>query len=251
MKIRSTTLALLVVGILFGGILLTTLMGWWVTETSRVPVTFDEGSAAGAYNPEDIRGSYSFGDISSLFDIPLDRLAAAFMLPEDIEPEYFLNKDLEEMFLGRVPEEQEIGNASVQLFTAFYNDLPYSLTEDVYLPPSAVEVLRTDVSLSDEQLIYLEAHTATLSDSSLPEDTGESTVTPPEEHDTDEAVVKGSTSFQDVLDWGVSQEVIEEIIGAPMPSPLILVKDYCLENGLSFGEIKALLQEEIDLALGL
>jgi hypothetical protein len=50
------------------------------------------------------------------------------------------------------------------------------------------------------------------------------------------------------LDWGVSQEVIEQIMGMPMPNPLTKVKDYCAEKGLDFETIKAALQIEVDKA---
>ena len=50
----------------------------------------------------------------------------------------------------------------------------------------------------------------------------------------------------EVLDWGVSQEMIESIIGAPLPNRLIKVKDYCTEKGLAFETIKTALQVEID-----
>ena len=39
---------------------------------------------------------------------------------------------------------------------------------------------------------------------------------------------------------------IEAIIGAEMPHCLTNVKDYCTEQGLSFGSIKTSLQAEVD-----
>jgi hypothetical protein len=46
----------------------------------------------------------------------------------------------------------------------------------------------------------------------------------------------------------VSQEVIEQVLGMPMPaSPGIKVKDFCSENDLSFETIKPALQAEVDL----
>ena len=63
---------------------------------------------------------------------------------------------------------------------------------------------------------------------------------------TEDRTLKGKTSFQEVLDWGVPQETIESILGSPMPNPLTKVKDHCLELGLSFEEIKPVIQGEID-----
>ncbi len=56
------------------------------------------------------------------------------------------------------------------------------------------------------------------------------------------------TTFQEVLDWGVSQSVIEQILGTPMPNPLTTIKDFCTAQGLSFETVKAQLQAEVDKA---
>ncbi|MDF2952722.1 MAG: hypothetical protein K0S18_2305 [Anaerocolumna sp.] len=59
-----------------------------------------------------------------------------------------------------------------------------------------------------------------------------------DEEAEDEALVKGSTTFQQVLDSGISKEQIETIIGGNLPPTNQTVKDYCLASGLSFSEIK-------------
>jgi hypothetical protein len=59
-------------------------------------------------------------------------------------------------------------------------------------------------------------------------------------------VVKGKTIFGDLIRWGVPQDVIEEIIGGPMPDPAMKVKDYATANGLLFETIKTQLQAEVD-----
>ena len=71
MRITPRWMAVLVVSILFGGILLSIALGEWTTKSTKEPLKFSEGDYAGEYNPADIRGSYTFGDISELFDIPL------------------------------------------------------------------------------------------------------------------------------------------------------------------------------------
>ncbi len=62
----------------------------------------------------------------------------------------------------------------------------------------------------------------------------------------DAMLVAGKTAFADLLDWGVPVEQIEAIIGGEIPTRLMLVYDYCAENGRSFGGIKAALQAEVD-----
>lgn len=146
MKITSKIMALTIFVVLFGGIAFTTWMGWWATETNKEPVKFTEGEAAGQYNPADIRGSYTFGEVSTLFEIPLADLQSAFHLGDD--PASVALKDLETLY-GDL--NVEIGTASVRLFSAYYRGLPYEPSEETYLFAEAVEILKSKASLSDAQ----------------------------------------------------------------------------------------------------
>jgi len=49
-----------------------------------------------------------------------------------------------------------------------------------------------------------------------------------------------------LLDWGVSQAAIEEIIGGPLPDPAMKVKDYATAQGLDFETLKLALQAAVD-----
>ncbi len=253
MNLTSKPLAAIIFVVFFGGIALTTATGWWQTTSSKEAATYTEGEFAGQSNPADIRGSYTFGDVEKNFGIPSTILAQAFLI-ESNDPATFAVKGLEEMY---ATSEFEIGTASVRLFVAFYNGLPIDLSTDMYLPENAAALLK-ERKLTPEQLTYLEAHTipnpAAASDSSevVPAQGAESA---PEAEPTQSAamseastekLVKGKTSFQEILDWGVSQAVIEQVMGAPMPNPLTKVKDYCAEKGLDFETIKPALQAEVD-----
>ncbi len=70
-------------------------------------------------------------------------------------PPHFRSKSLEEIYAD---SEFEIGTASVRLFVAFYNGLPFDLSTDIYLPEEAAGLLK-ERNLTPEQLTYLEAHT--------------------------------------------------------------------------------------------
>ncbi len=48
-----------------------------------------------------------------------------------------------------------------------------------------------------------------------------------------------------MLDAGVSEERITEILGMEMPNSALTIKDFCLENGLEFSAIKGALEAEI------
>ena len=239
MTLTSKPLAAIVLVVLFGGILFSSAMGWWQTESTKEAATFTEGEFAGFPNPADIRGSYTFGDVENNFGVPAKTLAQAFGVTTD-DPATFGVKDLETIYAD---QEYEIGTASVRFFVALYTGLPYEIVDDTYLPKRAVEMLKSHANLTADQIAYLDAHAVILEDMPAP-----ATVT--EEHSetesTEDRTIKGKTTFQEVLDWGVSQDAIESILGGPMPNPLTKVKDYCLEVGLNFEEVKPAIQAEID-----
>lgn len=239
MTLTSKPLAVIIFIMLFGGIALSAALGAWQTEGSKVAATFTEGEFAGMPNPADIRGSYSFGDVEKNFGVPASLLAEAFVIPADADPAGFAVKELEAIYADL---DTEIGTSSVRLFVALYKGLPYDLSADIYLPAPAVDILDALGTLTPEQTAYLEAHKVTLDSAPAPAQVTSST----HEAESTERVVKGKTTFQDLLDWGVPQAVIEQIIGAPLPVTSLTVKSYCTEQGLSFESIKAALQVEVD-----
>ena len=235
MTLTSKPLAVIILVVLFGGIALSAALGAWQTESTKVAATFTEGEFAGMANPADIRGSYTFGDVEKNFGVPASLLAEAFAIPSGTDPATFPVKDLEALYAGL---ETEIGTASVRLFTALYTGLPYDLSTDIYLPSRAVDMLNALGTLTPEQTAYIEAHKVVL-------DSAPTLVSTPEPEST-ERILKGKTTFQELLDWGLPQAVIEGIIGAPLPATSLTIKDYCTSQGLSFETIKAALQAEVD-----
>ena len=246
MTLTSKPLAVIVLVMLFGGIFFSSAIGWWATESTKVPVTFTEGEFAGQANPVDIRGSYTFGDIANSFDVTPEILAQAFGITEG-DPAIFAVKELEGIYLD---SGFEIGTASVRLFVAYYTGLPFDTTDlELYMPQSATDILLAKGNLSPEQIAYLEAYTVTLGES-VPavEPVTESTPAPAEASSTtsEEYMVKGKTVFGDLIAWGVPQETIEGLIGMSMPDPAMSVKDFASANGLDFETLKPALQAEVD-----
>ena len=247
MTLNSKSLAVIILVVLFGGILFTTAMGWWQTTNTKVAATFTEGEFAGQANPADIRGSYTFGDVEKNFGIPAATLAQAFVVEGD--PAAYPVKNLEATY-GEL--ETEIGTASVRLFVALYLGLPYDLSADTYLPEPAAELLKGR-TLTPEQVSYLEAHTVSLpaagTDAPQPASTPQAESTPvadPAQTTTSANLVKGKTTFGEILSWGVPQAAIEQVIGGPLPAPSVTAKDYCTQSGLDFETIKVALQAEVD-----
>lgn len=288
MRIKSNLLAVVITVVMLGGVFASSAAGWWQTTSSKVPVKFEQGEAAGEYNPADIRGSYGFSEVSELFDIPLETLGQAFELPAGEDLSLFKNKGLEEMY-GDLPGGAEIGTASVRLFVAYYTGLPYEPDEDTYLPGAAVDLLLDRGGLSEERQAYLESHRIDLDETPAPAEERQAEATieatpavviedtvveepdapelpptqpPPaadgsgpgtgggdptaEDHEAPDRMVRGKTIFADLLEYGLSQEQIEGIIGGAMPNRLTLVKDFCTEQGLEFAAVKTALQAAVD-----
>lgn len=251
MKLGSKTLAVILFVILFGGIAFTTAMGWWQTESTKEPAKFTSGDAAGQYNPADIRGSYTFGDIEKSFGVSAETLKQAFALPAETDAPSFTVKSLEEMYAPLAEQGFEVGTSSVRLFVALYAGLPYDLSTDIYLPRPAAELLTQHGGLSAEQSAYVEAHIVDLS--APPAETAVETpaAAEPQAESTSaetDRTVKGKTTFQDLLNWGVTQEQIEQIMGKAMPAAAVKVKDFCTEQSLDFETLKTALQAAVDQA---
>lgn len=254
MTLTSKPLAFILFIIMFGGIAVSSALGWWQTESTKVPAAFTEGDFAGQANPADIRGSYTFGDIANSFDVTPEVLTQAFQVTSD-DPASFAVKDLEALYLA---SGYEIGTNSVRLFVAFYAGLPFDTTgQDIYLPKPAADILLGRATLTPEQVRYVQAYSVEASPAfradvepapAQSEETVPETESAQPASGTEEYVVKGKTVFGDLILWGVPQEVIEQIIGAPMPDPAQKVRDYASANGLDFEALKTQLQAEVDQA---
>jgi len=113
----------------------------------------------------------------------------------------------------------------------------------------SVTNLRTWLESRTEPAVALPTNTAVFAtpqiNTPIPEITIEITQTPTV-HVAPERTVTGKTTFQDLLDWGVKKDFIEQTIGGALPAPSILVKDFATGNGLDFPTIKSIIQAEVD-----
>ena len=99
--------------------------------------------------------------------------------------------------------------------------------------------------MTAEQSTYLETHTAKLAAAPATDATPKAKATRAAE--STDCLIKGKTTFGDILGWGVSQASIETVLGKPIPTDLtILVKDFCTANSLDFEVIKPALQAEVN-----
>ena len=229
MKVRSPLLAAVIVATFVSGIGLSMAFNLWRTESSRVPARYSSGEFAGEYNPADIRGSYTFGDIEDTFGVPAEVLGRAFALGPEKSPASYQVKELEESY-GGLPDGGEIGTDSVRLFTALYLGRPYTGEETTRLPVPALDILREKLAPAD--IDSLQGITVELRDIVPPA---------PGEAGSENRVisaaageVKGNTTFGELLEWGLTREEIEGVLGIPMGPRTVTVRDYVKEQGLEF-----------------
>jgi hypothetical protein len=255
MTLRSKHILPIVLAVFIIGIGGTMILNLWQTTSSKVPATYTTGEFAGEYNPADIRGSYSFGDIEEAFAVPVAALAKAFAVEDTDNPAAFLCKSLEDLY--GATENGEVGTDSVRWFVALYTGLPYSPEEDTLLPSPSISVLRE--RLTEAELETVRAKTVNLSalGGSVPDDSqaaeSDATSTQVEEThtETETGEVKGNTTFGQLLSWGVSKETIQQILGLPIGNAGVTVRDYCIENDIEFSTVKDALQEAADQAMGI
>lgn len=145
------------------GIVVTMAYGLWQTESDKIPKRLENAASLAPdqqsqYDPEDIRGSYTFGEVSDLYGIPLSELAAAFQIKE-AEAASFQVKSLEKQF----PNAQvKIGTGSVRMFAAYYLGIHYDLAEETYLPDTACAILENAGHMTAEQRAYVNEHAVAL-----------------------------------------------------------------------------------------
>lgn len=156
MKIKKMTMGIIILLIFTLGIAATMSLNLWATTSKKVPTKIDAGTSSGAYNPADIRGSYTFEEISALFDIDIQVLYTAFGIPPETEGTSIKSKDLEGLYENAGVE---IGNGSVKIFVALYKNLPIALDDNYLLKQAADLIIEANKNLTEEQKAYLETHT--------------------------------------------------------------------------------------------
>lgn len=239
MKLKALHIALIVLLTVFGGIGLSAVNGVWKTTNDKIPAVYTSGEAMGQFNPADIKGSYTFDDIQKSFGVPAADLAVAFGIPDPTNAGAFQCKELEALYAAQAAAGNEIGTGSVRYFVALYKNLPYEAEEAIYLPASAVKLLQEKVLVSQETLAYLSTVTV---DTQGP--SGEAPRTAPAvESAAVPLSIRGSTTFQELLDAGLTSSEIEAVIGMPMPEPGQIIRGVAAEKGVEFSEWKDALQE--------
>lgn len=240
MRLSTRVIGIGITVFLLGSILLLMAFGLWKTEGTKVSAKFTSGVFSGQSNPADIRGSYSFADIERNFSIPATVLADAFQMDTSIiSAGEYKAKDLEELY----GEQQtgEIGTDSVKWFTALYLGMPYVPEETTLLPQSAIAILNGLGTIDETILHNLDAHSVT--------PTVQQVVVEQTHVEPLEMVIKGNTTYGDLLDWGLSRSQLEEVLGFEVKDRALKLRDDLSARSLEFSVYKTKLQSMLDSLL--
>lgn len=229
MRILSIILTLLVI---LGGIFVVDQMNLWEPESNKVPMK----TLSGDYDPGDIRGSYTFGDIEKSFEVTSEVLAIAFGIVSD-SPDTFAIKNLEEVYasVSQISSSYEIGTSSVRYFVMLYTGIDSDTVEISYLPLSAINLLIEEGKIT-------ESHPATeytIDLTSVPIIEEVEVVSGIEEEEHDEPIINGNTLIIDLLNKGFDENDLMEILGVTSLDKGAIVRDVCVSQGLKFSEIKS------------
>lgn len=250
MKIKAKTLAILIVAIMAAGIGLASALGFWNTKGSRQPARFAGGQFAGLPNPSDIRGSYTWNDVSKAFGIDAELLVRAFGASG---PDARLNELEARSEAAGLPEGSGIGTDSVRLFVSLMTGMPHVPEANTVLPAAAIPLLR-QFAKADPSLVEREAARAfprqdggAPADEQAPgEDQAAAQSSAPAAHVQAVGTMTGNTTFRDLGEWGLADAQIRSVIGADPGPEGMTVKQWAAERGMSFGDLKAALQALLD-----
>jgi len=245
MKIRALTVAILLIVIILGGVLILKVSGLWVTEGSKVPTKITTGEFSGVSNPADIRGSYTFEDININFNIPAEITAKAFSVNiSNEEAKSFQAKELE-LIYGELEDVQgDIGTDSIKLFVSLYLGIPFTAEEDTYLPSTAIELLLQEGKITQEEFTELSKRSYNIQTIPTIEKVEIEQDSPP--IDSGEIEIKGNTTFNDLISWGLTTDEIEKVIDGPIASKTMTIRDAATQHGAEFSVYKNSLQDVLN-----
>ena len=236
MKIKSIHILLAIIIIIGGGILLASELDLYNTTRVKSP----RKTVEGFYDVSDIRGSHTLEEIEKYYQLPASSVIEAFGLRPDTNSKIFQLKDMKEIFKPVELEEEEyiVETDTVKVFTSLYLKIPYVSDETFYLPGKTVNYLIGNDKLTGEEKEYWQGHTFKLEylDSKYLAASEFSKIAVEE---AEGFKVTGRTTIQELLDGGITGEKFEEVTGFKVPdNKSVPVRDFVIDKGLEFGEIK-------------
>ena len=236
MKIKSIHILLAIIIIIGGGILLASELDLYNTDRVKSP----RKTVEGVYDIYDIRGSHTLEEIEKYYQLPASSVIEAFGLRPDTNSKNFQLKDMKEIFkpVELEGEKYIVETDTVKVFASLYLKIPYASDETFYLPEKTVNYLIENNKLTGEEKEYWQGHTFKLeylnSKYLTASDFSEIVV-----EEAEGFKVTGKTTIQELLDGGITEEIFKEVTGFKVPEDKsVLVRDFVIDKGIEFGEIK-------------
>jgi len=236
MKIKSIHILLAIIIIIGGGILLASELDLYNTTRVKSP----RKTAEGLYDVSDMRGSHTLEEIEKYYQLPASSVIEAFGLRPDTNSKNFQLKDMKEIFkpVELEGEEYIVETDTVKVFASLYLKIPYVSDETFYLPEKTVNYMIENNKLTREEKEYWQGHTFKL------EYLNSKYLTASEfskivVEEAEGFKVTGKTTIQELLDGGITEEIFKEVTGFKVPEDKsVLVRDFVIDKGIEFGEIK-------------
>jgi hypothetical protein len=182
--------------------------GFW--SISGKVTSGGEAIQPSANDVDTIKGWMTLEQITSTYHVPLEEILAQFNLQPDTLASTPI-KDLESEEFSVTNLREWLQNWRAPNPTATYNS-------NIQLPTAIPTIAPTEVA---------------------------ATLLPTEHVETDQTIT-GKTTFQDILEWGIKPELIEQIIGSDLPPTDTVIREYVTQLGIQFSSVKTALQNEID-----
>lgn len=210
MKINPIVYGIVVITVFFGIILGFQAAGVWSTSGKVDP----SGKAIqpSESDPTSIKGWMTLEQIVTTYNVPLMDILTQFNLP-----------------------------VTTQITTAVKD-----LESDTFETSILIEWLQSRNSASPVSTVTLETIITTPVPKQIATQISQTLTPSTTEHLAPDRTITGKTTFQELLDWGVTMESIQKALGGETPELGLIIKDYVVEKGLAFGDIKTILQSEID-----
>ncbi len=215
MRINPIVYGFVVMIVFFGVILGFQAAGVW-SISGKVTSSGDAVQPSAA-DVNSIKGWMTLDQITTTYNVPLAKLLQQFELPSDTPPTTAI-KDLESDLFS-------ITNLRTWLQT---RGNPSTGGPAEITPATSEEAAATPQPTATAPAL------------------AETAAPAPTEHVAPGRTVTGKTTFQELLDWGVSKEAIQKVVGGELPDPATVVKDYVAGKGMEFPTIKTALQAEVD-----
>jgi hypothetical protein len=223
--------------IIFLGIFLADQLGYWSTESSGDFLRGDSEEES-MTSPDELRGSSTFGEIESAFDVPAERLAKAYNF--DTNEAALIKVMYVSDAFAYLGEDVEMGTGSVKMFIYLYNGLDTSNLEEIEnLPSTAVDVLKEDGKWTNESQALMSEYVVTIEKDSFGDeaiaDIMDEDVHEEEDEDFSGSLeINGKTTINDIINAGLSLEEIEEELQLEIANVNLGFRDICEQNGLDF-----------------